>query len=34
MEGVIQDYTTRSEEEKIIHAIRKMIEEKKVSVNE
>ena len=34
MEGVIQDYTTRSEEEKIIHAIRKMIEEKKVSGNE
>ena len=33
MEGVIQDYTTRSEEEKIIHAIRKMIEEKKVANN-
>jgi hypothetical protein len=30
MEGV----TTRSEEEKIIHAIRKMIEEKKVALNE
>ena len=34
MEGVIQDYTTRSEEEKIIHAIRKMIEEKKIAANE
>ena len=34
LDGTVQDYTQRSDAEKIIHAIRKMIEEKKAASHE